>query len=383
MALQSLAGAGFNLESYPSNVNNSPSISLGTMNAAGESVTFIGRVRLENPAGGSKVLSAVGGGALRWKIGSSVPTFSNAATTFRIGVQDVNPATGIEDGVFDVYADLVGGTDVLAANTAYLTPMESGSKTINHNDLIAISFEMISRGGTDNIVLLGNQIVLPFTSTYSIGYPLITVDIGSGPFKTAGGGNVNIEFDDGTLGVIYPSFCLPLSNSITPVSVNLNSTPDELAIVFRLPFTCSVEAIYPAISQVIATDLFEIIIYEDPDTSPTVLQTIAISPLLLISSSNQLPRVPVSETFEAGRWYGIAIRPTTAGSIDVPVIDVGAGNENYKKLMPFGEDIYLYGRSDQTGPFTVVNTRYLPMIRMEISALDDGASGGGRSSVFG
>lgn len=33
-------------------------------------------------------------------------TFANAGTNFRIGIQDV-ASTGLEDGTFDVYADLV------------------------------------------------------------------------------------------------------------------------------------------------------------------------------------------------------------------------------------------------------------------------------------
>ena len=70
------------------------------------------------------------------------PAFSNGSTNLRIGLQDVTPATGFEDGTFDVYADLVGGTDTIAEDVILATPMESGTKTVTHGDLLAIAIEM-------------------------------------------------------------------------------------------------------------------------------------------------------------------------------------------------------------------------------------------------
>jgi len=41
-------------------------------------------------------------------------------------------STGLEDGTFDVYADLVGGTDTITGSADQLTAMETGTKTITH-----------------------------------------------------------------------------------------------------------------------------------------------------------------------------------------------------------------------------------------------------------
>ncbi len=126
MALQTLANKMGMIISSDGGLMGS-GINNATMDGAGESQAFIGKVFLEAGTGSKTISSA--GGKIRWRSGTV--TFANAGTNFRIGIQDV-ASTGLEDGTFDVYADLVGGTDTITGSADQLTAMETGTKTISH-----------------------------------------------------------------------------------------------------------------------------------------------------------------------------------------------------------------------------------------------------------
>src|SRR5688500_19686033 len=79
---------------------------VAVIDAVGESLTIIGQLSIEGNATG-KVLSAAGGGSFFYVAGTSV-NIDNAGSTLRVGLQDVDLTTGLEDGVFDVYADVTG-----------------------------------------------------------------------------------------------------------------------------------------------------------------------------------------------------------------------------------------------------------------------------------
>ncbi len=49
---------------------------------------------------------------------------------------------------------------------------------------------------------------------------------------------------------------------------------------------------------------------------------------------------------------------------------------------PFGEDMQLAGRQNQTGAFAEIQTYYYPVFSINISQLDDGVQTGGGSGGF-
>lgn len=373
--LVQLPNEGIVLTSFPIfNVLNS--FGGNTIDAAGESVTFIGQVVLEGGvAGGSKVMSSAGG-TIKWRTNSGGVTFANAGTTLRLGIQDV-AATGIEDGTFDVYADLVGVTDTIVQGTMS-TAMETGTKTLNHGDTIAVSFELLSRAGADSLNIANINATGYFAST---NFPYVTVDSGAGPAKAASTGiSILLVFDDGTTGHIGTITGTHTDNAnATSFTYNNGSSPDEYAAIFKVPFKCSLKAVSAPIGSIASTDNFEIILYSDPLGTPAVIETITVDPDFTGSAStnNQyIVQLATSRELSKDTWYGVAVRPSTANSITYNYINLGTTNTTSKNIFSFGPNIKVGGRTNQTGAFVETQTYHMPMLGVWLDKVDNGDGGG-------
>ena len=123
-----------------------------TINGVGESYGVIGRVRIPGNATG-KVISAAGNGQILWMTGAV--TWATAGSKIRVGIQDVDTSTGLEDGTFDVYRELTQGADAISASVYRADTMNNGTKTLSDGDLIAIVVEMTVRNGADSIQVQG------------------------------------------------------------------------------------------------------------------------------------------------------------------------------------------------------------------------------------
>ena len=374
MAIQSVAnGMGFLLE------NGSPGITIGsgnnnTIDAAGESVAFIGKMYIEGAASSKTISSA--GGKIFFRAGTV--TFANAGTNFRIGIQDV-ASTGLEDGTFDVYADFTGGGGGLTTNTFFQKAMTTGSKTINHGDVIAIVFEMTTRGGTDSVIITGYNPRTQITVTNST-FPYKTQDTGTGPARSnAGIAGASIIFDDGTIGWIEMAYMHPYTAANT--SYTQTSTPDEYAAVFQVPFKCRVRGGYLNVGSIASTDNFDIILYSDAEGTPVAERTVSVDPNYTGSTSNN--NVPYNIDFSSfeltpGEWYALACRPTTSNDVTIWYNNLTTTFGNiYKKPLPFGANCKFSARTNQSGAFTEVQTYFMPIFGLLIDGLDDGAGGGG------
>lgn len=372
MALQTITYPGVNLDSLGQYSRLGNSIT-STMDAVGESVTYIGKCYLEGGSG-SKTISSSGGKIL-WRTGSLI-TFANAATNFRIGIQDV-AATGLEDGTFDVYADLTSSSGIVGT-THYETAMTSGSKTITHGDIIAISFEMTARGGSDSVSQFGRAV--QYSAATTLNFPYYTTDTGSGPTRTNTGAlGAVILFDDGSLGWIDQAYYIPFSATST-ITYGLNSSPDEYAAVFKLPYKCSISGGWFQLGDIASTDTFEVILYSSPDTSPVAQRTSTIDPNLTGSTTTTTRYSYLfssSYTLSANTWYGISMRPTSANTLTLGYLDFGSTlGSKYKKGLPFGTNCKLSSRTNQSGAFTEVQTYYQPIFGVTLDKLDDGLGGG-------
>lgn len=339
-----------------------------TVDAAGESCTAIGRVFLEAGAG-SKVISP-SGGKIHWLTGPAV-TFANAGTTVRVGVQDVG-SSGIEDGTFDVHGDLVGGTDTISASAIQSTPMGSGTKTIAHGDLIAVSVEAIARGGSDAILVARASAGIPMGAFV---FPYSSADTGSGPARQTQLMPVVIEFDDGTLGWI--EWVLPFHNIQSPSSTNFNntSTPDEYAAMFKLPFRVGVNGFALGLGNIASGDELELILYADPLGSPTAIATVAMDSDFTGSTStiSAMWASFTSKILKAHTWYAAAVRPTTANNITVNYANLLSGNDKLKRLTPFGSNLQWVSRSDQSGAFSEVQAFHMPLFWLSVDRFEHGA----------
>jgi hypothetical protein len=352
---------GFPLGPFPLQPVYTATLSGTTMDAAGESYAAIGRIHLTSGPGTSKTLSS-SGGAIAWNSGAV--TFGNAGTTLRIGINDVG-ATGLEDGTWtsEPFADLVGGTDTITANSLQVTPIETGSRSITHGDLIAVVFELQSR--------VSDSIVVGYPSVSTL-MPYGTADTGSGPAKLTLPPMVTILFDDGTLGwfgMDSYAFRIPSVGAF-----GSSSTPDEYGLLFQVPVEMTITALFAQVGSIASTDDFELLLYSDPLGTPVAERTVTVD-ADLVSTGLYFEGGIADFTLAAATNYVIAVRPTTTNTITIGKIALpGAA---YRACMPFGTTTSQVSRTDNTGAFGSADTALLPLFGVWVSAIHDGTGGGG------
>lgn len=330
-----------------------------TIDAAGESRAIIGKVFLEAGSGSKTISSA--GGKIHWR--TSSVTFVSGSTNLRMGIQDL-ASTGLEDGTYDVQADLVGGTDTITANSIMSTPMESGSKTISHGDQIAVVIEMTARGGADSVQVQG-------CSSNVFGMPYGSADTGV-LAKTATVPYITIEFDDGTVGWFHPCHALP-GNSIAGTSISpfgSASTPDERALIFKLPVTATLCGVSACLSPSASTSDFELILYSNPLKNPVAERTVSFDGDITSVTAQAMYNALFSEfVLQRNVEYAIAVRPTTANTLST--YEYAFGSTALMKPTVLGTNWYLGTRTDQTGAFSTTTTT-IPHIGLWLSKLHDG-----------
>lgn len=367
MALQAVAG-GLVMIPVEANVIWGLNFSQQNLDAAGESVAFIGHARLSTGPGTSTTIDA---GAKIYFISNATTTFAAAAggTVVRVGIQGVNAANGLENGSWDVYDDLVSGTDTITENVTTAVTMSTGTKTITHGDIIAVVIEMTARTAPD-------QLRVRIGQSSTAGYPYITVDSGGGPGVLPNFPIISIESDnDGGCLIELDGGSIPSVQ--TQQSFNSGSTPNEYALVFQVPFKCKVDGLAGVISEIDTTETGELILYRTPLGTPDPMASIAPDPDIwsLPSAASAIPTVyPITEqTLEPNTDYAVAYRPTSTGNRVLVMTTVPTAT--HRKFLNFGENASRYQRV--SGAFNTQSTTVLPVLGIRISALDDGVSGGG------
>ena len=324
------------------------------INATGETVHMCGQVMLENPNGGSKTISAAGGGKIIWRSGTT--TFADAGTTVGIGLQDLStassPAQG--DGTFDVSASFTGGGGGITANAFQTSTMTSGSKTLSQGDPIAITFAMTARGGSDSVAVVNaannNSQILGGAL-----FPCVT-DNTSGVYARQVGSipNAVIVFDDGTIGWIIGS---ALQSPATALQYNANTgTADEYGNLINLP--CGFNAIGIGGGNVLLNNSSdcELLLYSTPFGTPTV-ERITIADATQISVANNALNFAYlfSSPFllKPNTDYAVTLRPTTANNITIyykDTLDSVTGRSG-----PPNSNCYAVRRLNNTGAFSDYN----------------------------
>jgi hypothetical protein len=338
------------LTRLPSVTFNSSTTPIGiTLNATGETCFMIGYVILENPVGVSKTISSAGGGAIVWA--TSTTTFSNGNTTFKVGIQDVStassPAQG--DGTFDVEASFTGGGGGISGSAVQTSVMTTGTKTVAHGDLIAITFSMTARGGTDSIVIRTSH---PGIRNTTMIMPVITANTG-GTYAniTTQSPNAYIRFDDGTIGWIYGSSFV--AQGVTTTTYNSGTgTADEYGNIVNYPFTFKALGIggVTAISGNAAD--CELLLYTDPLGTPAVAKTITLDATQIGGTVSAEFSYLFSSPFEmkANTNYAITVRPTTTNNISVYSSDTNTTDGG--ATGPPNANCYAVRRLNNSGAFS-------------------------------
>ena len=318
-----------------------------TLNATGETLYVSGHIMLQDPSGGSKTISAAGGGSIVWK--AVGVTFANAGTTFKVGIQDVStvssPAQG--DGTFDVEASFTGGGGGVTGSATQTSVMTSGTKTIAHGDLVSITFSMTARGGADSVAIQ-NRGISSYPSAPNL--PALSNNTSGSYSKGNILPNCYIVFDDGTLGWFLGQ---PFYET-QPTIVTFNSTTgtaDEYGNIINSPGTFKALGMYGLITAGTSSD-FELILYSDPLGTPVAERTVTVDATQLGNASSNIVEVLFTSPFtiKANTAYAVSIRPTTANNVSIYYID---GKNSLDSLV--SSQFYSCSRLDNTGAFSDYN----------------------------
>lgn len=335
-----------------------------TLNAAGEYTGFVGRLYISDGAT-SKTCSS-SGCAISYPF-ESLGTWADAGTTVRVGIQTVD-GTGFPDGTFDVYYEAVGNVDPSPGGGRVL--IETGSASYSSGDIVAFMVTMTARGGADSITPDRAQWQ---ANALSMGLPYGVNNTGS-PAKANIATLFTIEFDDGTVGWIDGFPWLGIDQSgISSAALDTTTNPDEYAAVIRLPFAYSLSGVGLVLGSIAATDDFELIVYSDPEGSPSAVHThVVADPVAEFGTATGLVRLSFANNVDvaASTTIGIAVRPTTANGISVFYESAvsSAIASAFRLASPF-EVLKFSGRQNQTGAFSEVATDRVPVVVLFIAEL--------------
>lgn len=369
MALVNIGGNGFLYPGWSTYLPATPVTGIPAFNsglvldAAGEMAAYIGHVWFPEGPGTVKTVSSAGG-AIQFLTGTL--TWATAGTTVRVGLQDVSaslgpPAQPDEVWTGEPYKELVQGTDALSADTWTTATISTGSRSIEHGDLIAVVFDMTVRNGADSVIVKGLNIPAQHHR------PVGALKTG-GTWNTTNTvlPNVVITCDDGTLASIDGS--IPVS-AVTTRTYNTGSTPDEYGNIIALPFDCEIDELYCVVDP---DNEFELNLYNEALATPNQLHERVVDPNQVTSTSARPMTVMLAQhVLAAGTNYAVTIRPTTASSVSTYEFTVSTAN--HLKFYPGGTNVYKCTRSNDTGAFTVDTTSRI-LCGLKISKVDDGAA---------
>lgn len=385
MTLQAVQGGIF----FPSVIIGNPRITwVGTaggltqtstspIDAATEKIAFMGHARWEGSPAGAKTFGT--SSKIHFKTGTV--TFADAGTTVRVGIQGVSgDGSGVSgmtpDGAFDVYVDLAGNGGVITSsddNVYKSVTMSTGSKSITDGDLIAIVFDMTARGGSDSLILAGPTSDGYFTNP---GYRLYN----GGAWQNFSGAvmpNILLEADDGTFGILRGAMFIigPSSQNFSATySYTSSSSPDEYGLIFQVPFCCKVDALWFSLATSAANADATIALYSDPLGTPTVMASASHYGEYGNNGTDNRPRlVPITEqTLAPGTDYCVALVAAGAGSCVLGYTTLASANHRTVQGLA---NCRRGSRTNATGAFSEMTTE-IPLMGVQISALDDGATAG-------
>lgn len=323
-------------------------LSNGTLlNAATDKLCMIGHVFWDGePA--SKVMSSAGS-KIHWFCALSGIVWANGASSLDIGIQDVDTSNGPPargDGTFDVKATLTGGSGITADAWNH-TSMATGSKTISHGQLVALTFDLTARGGSDAI------------RTYARGGPsTFSARPVTTQFKSSAWANngtiipVYLEADDGTIGIFDPS--VPFSSIQNAESFADSASPDERGFSFQVPFIATADAAFLTMGSNAAGADSVLTLYSDPFGTPTSMGSINIlgENFGLTSTGWWLQTMFSSKiTLAANTDYCLALKATGASNITMNNMVLPEANLS-KFLNVGGVALAKVTRNNGSGAFT-------------------------------
>lgn len=312
MALVSLPGQSIWFPRLPDiSLPSSLSTAL-TIDATGEKIAFLGN--FYSPDRTSKTIN---------KIGFPTGAITSAGgSIIRVSLQNISLTAGPPgqpDGTQDQYRD--ANLNTYTANSWFLTGLvtsdgtDTGSKrTVSHGEKIAVVIEYDSGGrlGADSLIV--SSALALNTSTHQGQVSLYTTSWATQSVIPP----CLFECSDGTFATLQVAFPF---KSRTTTTFNSGSTPDEYGLKFVAPFSGKAEGIWTTLYFPAGSSDVDLVLYE----SGTEIASVAIDANTAQSTANARITVVMFSTAQSitsGNEYIIAVRPTTANSVQVQQFDV-------------------------------------------------------------
>lgn len=357
-------------------------VSLSPMDAAasgGDAVIMYGQIFLESGAGTSKTLDTSGSSAIVFRAGSV--TWANGGSTLRVGLAAMDtgngpPARAVNSTgaiTFDVYRNITGGSGLTASAWNSIVPT-SGTKTVNHGDIVGLCFQLTARGGSDSVVVAATSTdatnVFPSVTTY--------IDGAYGVPSTALP-NAVIIFSDGTRGYFFGS---DLASGSQTRTFNSASSPNEYGELYQFPFPVDVYGFY---AWVQASSNFTVNLYTGTmGSTPASQRSLAVD-ANITSSAGAVRRIrglfTTPYSVAADTPFSLVFTPGAGTAILVPYRTLNNANDRIVDID--GTSMHGVSRSGGSGAFANTNSSldhyYIGPL---VGGFDDGAGGGGASRRF-
>ena len=294
-------------------------------------------------------------------IGTVTNAFDNGV---RFSFQDVDLATGLQDGVVDQFVTTAGGTPAAAW---WLNPGNfNATRAVAMGDLVALVIDNPTFTAADSIAISHRL----YDGNYS-GFPY---GISATSLKNIASVPVfALRYDDGTYAFLGGEIWA--NSSVSSVTANTGTTPDEYGIALTPTATMRLARVACTMSVAASAD-YDLVVY---DSSNNVLTTQSCDDDVVASTGSlvQDHLLDTKITMTAGSLYRVVIKPTTANSLTIPyavfpslaLMDTAEG----------GQAWYSTGRTD-AGAWTNYNNSSdgfrRPRIYLNFDGFDDGLGDG-------
>ncbi len=283
------------------------------------------------------------------KVGFLVGSVTSSQT-LKISLETISAS----DPTGSAYGGMVAGTQASpAANTFYVIALGTGA-TATAGDQIAVVIEFDSTVGDLEIDSMASSFAgFPYVDLFTAAWvrddwiPVVALEYSDGSYENIG---------------TFPA------DVLTSSSYANDSTPDERALRFSLPFPCRITGFWAYID---VNDTFDVVLYEG--TTAKTTQSFGShwgsTGYEIYKGYFATPFVITKDT-----EYFLSIKPTTATGANIRMQEFTVQAAAIMDSFSGGQNIYLGTRTD-AGAWTTTTTRR-PRMGMIIDQADDGVGTG-------
>lgn len=308
-----------------------------------EEIQVIGDVTTDD---GASHTFGTSGSAIVWLPGASIAFI--AVATVRVGVKKASsistsagPPAQATTGTaaYDVYKDLVGGTDVITSTTVRSDAMANGTPfTVADADQICIALTMSITSGVQSVK------ARCYVSTNNYGYPICSIFTSGTTFtQQTVTPNFILVFDDGHIGWIEPT----QSVSVTQVATANVGSGNYIGNIFRVPYSCKVNSITAAVNCSTNAANFDLALISTPLGTPSVMTSASCDANQITAGTGRVvtKKLATPQTLTINTDYCVAIKQTSATALTGVQWDVQAAAQ----LAAWGMGAECYAANSTAG----------------------------------